>query len=518
MKKILVVDDEKNIRQGIKAMIENKYPNVYEILLASNGQEALNYYKENNIDILITDIRMPVMDGLTLISNLHNNNIETNIIILSGYDDFNYATHALRNGAKDYLLKPIKRNQLYDAIDRIEKETRNKENSFNKTNKNADEFFNSQVNYILLNSNLRKDDVNELCKKINLDVFKDKYYIYVIDKVKCNNCQIDTKEVLKKLKEMLSEYKRGLNEEFAVFLDKDGRAVVICNNIELHRYIILKFEQCHITINLGISEESSYLGEFRDKYYEAIESLKYIFLYANQQVIRYSDIKNRMDNYIIPINKIKKLNNMIGTDREEDIKSCLREIFDINEILKYKISYIEEVNKEISGIIKSFITNLDRDFYEEFKEYKMIEDIYSYLSFHEYYRTLENLILKLNEYINQKKLAYTDNIYIEKAIKYIHENYYKDINMAMVSNYVSLNYSYFSQIFKEYIGLNFVDYLKKIRIEEAKKLLEDNDYKIYEVGEKVGYKNSKQFAKIFKEMEGISPIEYRQKVYALKFK
>jgi two-component system response regulator YesN len=90
--------------------------------------------------------------------------------------------------------------------------------------------------------------------------------------------------------------------------------------------------------------------------------------------------------------------------------------------------------------------------------------------------------------------------------------------MAMVSNYVSLNYSYFSQIFKEYIGLNFVDYLKKIRIEEAKKLLEDNDYKIYEVGEKVGYKNSKQFAKIFKEIEGISPIEYRQKVYALKFK
>ncbi|GIW48806.1 MAG: hypothetical protein KatS3mg079_282 [Caloramator sp.] len=336
--------------------------------------------------------------------------------------------------------------------------------------------------------------------------------------MKCNNCKIDTKEVIEKLKDMLSEYKRELNEEFVIFVDKDGRVVIICNNIELYRYIILKFEQCHITLNLGISEESSYLGELRHKYYEPIEALKYIFLYSNQHVIRYSDIKNRIDDYIIPMNKIKKLNNMIGTDREEDIKSCLREIFDINEILKYKISYIEEVNREISGIIKSFITNLDKDFCEEFKEYKMIEDIYIYSSFHDYYRTIENLILKLNEYINQKKLAYTDNIYIEKAIKYIHENYYKDINMAMVSNYVSLNYSYFSQIFKEYIGLNFVDYLKKIRIEEAKKLLEINDYKIYEVGEKVGYKNSKQFAKIFKEIEGISPIEYRQKLFSLKFK
>ncbi|GIW48803.1 MAG: hypothetical protein KatS3mg079_279 [Caloramator sp.] len=159
MKKILIVDDEKNIRQGIKAMIENKYPNVYEILLAANGQEALNYYKENNIDLLITDIRMPVMDGLTLISNLHSNNVETNIIILSGYDDFNYATHALRNGAKDYLLKPIKRNQLYDAIDRIEKEIKNSLEKMDITYKNVDEFFNSQINYILLNTNLNTDEV-----------------------------------------------------------------------------------------------------------------------------------------------------------------------------------------------------------------------------------------------------------------------------------------------------------------------------------------------------------------------
>ncbi|WDC85136.1 response regulator [Caloramator sp. mosi_1] len=169
MRKILIVDDEKNIRLGIKSMIENRYPGVYEIFLASNGEEALEYYKQNNIDILITDIRMPVMDGLTLISNLYSNNVQTNIIILSGYDDFNYATHALRNGAKDYLLKPIKRNLLYDTIERIEKEIKSKENTNIKNNEiysNKDEFFNSQINYILLNTNLSRNEINELCKKL----------------------------------------------------------------------------------------------------------------------------------------------------------------------------------------------------------------------------------------------------------------------------------------------------------------------------------------------------------------
>lgn len=101
---------------------------------------------------------------------------------------------------------------------------------------------------------------------------------------------------------------------------------------------------------------------------------------------------------------------------------------------------------------------------------------------------------------------------MKRAVQYIHENFNRDINMAMVSNYVSLNYSYFSQAFKEYTGYNFVDYLKKIRIEKAKELLENFDYKIYEVGEMVGYKNSKQFAKTFREMEGISPIEYRNRL------
>lgn len=101
---------------------------------------------------------------------------------------------------------------------------------------------------------------------------------------------------------------------------------------------------------------------------------------------------------------------------------------------------------------------------------------------------------------------------MEEALAYIEANYARPLNMAMVSNYVSLNYSYFSEAFKAYTGESFVLYLKKVRIRHAKELLADNRVKLASVSESVGFENSKQFARVFKELEGISPGEYRAKL------
>ncbi|MNG12783.1 HTH-type transcriptional activator Btr [compost metagenome] len=98
---------------------------------------------------------------------------------------------------------------------------------------------------------------------------------------------------------------------------------------------------------------------------------------------------------------------------------------------------------------------------------------------------------------------------MKKATQYIQENFDKDLNMAMVSNHVSFNYSYFSQAFKEYTGESFVHYLKRLRIERARELLATTDFKVYEISEKAGFENVKHFSRVFKEMEGVSPQEYR---------
>ena len=99
---------------------------------------------------------------------------------------------------------------------------------------------------------------------------------------------------------------------------------------------------------------------------------------------------------------------------------------------------------------------------------------------------------------------------MQKAVEYIRENYAKDLNMAVVSNYISMNYSLFSYSFKQFTGMNFVGYLKNIRMDEAKKLLAETELKVNEISQQVGYDNVKHFMKTFKAMTGVAPSEFRK--------
>lgn len=135
MTNLMIVDDERMIRQGLKVMIEREYPSVYNISMAGNGAEALEQYKQERQDVIITDIRMPIMDGITLLARL---SAEAGaggapaVIILSGHDDFEYAKSAIRYRVKDYLLKPIRREELFEILERIASEGAERESSSHK--------------------------------------------------------------------------------------------------------------------------------------------------------------------------------------------------------------------------------------------------------------------------------------------------------------------------------------------------------------------------------------------------
>lgn len=118
MVKIAIVDDEELIRRGITCLLEEAKRNYQVVGLFENGQKAMDFLMNYEVDIIITDIRMPVMDGLSFIQKLQQMGKDYQIIILSGYDDFSYAQQAIRYGVKEYLLKPINRDELYEAIER----------------------------------------------------------------------------------------------------------------------------------------------------------------------------------------------------------------------------------------------------------------------------------------------------------------------------------------------------------------------------------------------------------------
>jgi two-component system, response regulator YesN len=267
----------------------------------------------------------------------------------------------------------------------------------------------------------------------------------------------------------------------------------------------------HLVFTIGVSEKEQDIRELKKAYEQAVTALKYHFLYPRRPIILYEKVKGKPDVSSLPVDLINKISNMLGTERENEIKVNLKQVMDFDVITNSSISYLENLNKEINEtIFKGFFKRLGEESIATFELLNKMDDIYNFDNFHEYFHALEDLLMRIHEYNKQLKSVYSEQKYMDRAIVYIRENYHKDLNLAVVSNYISLNYSYFSHMFKEYTGQNFVDYLKMVRITGAKQLLKETEYKVFEVSEMVGYKNPKQFARVFREIEGISPKEYRE--------
>ncbi|MBT2643146.1 response regulator [Bacillus sp. ISL-41] len=500
MYKVLIADDEKNIRLGIQAMIKREYPD-FETFIASDGQEALDGIFENKPDIVITDIKMPRMDGIQLIRELQQQEeIKPSIVILSGYDDFTYAKEAIKHKVKDYLLKPVNRTELFKTLNTIIEEL---ENSQKMTYQHMDDYRASQLNYILLNPNIQQEVVEDLYKKMKIESYPDGYYVGIIQV----DGDIDGEDFLNKINQLLYSSSGSIP-----FLDKDGRVTIISADFE--QFSILK-EQLgrdrHSIFTIGISEKAQDIREFKQTYGQAATAIKYHFLYPRRQIILYENVKEKPEVASLPADLINKISNMLGTEREKEIKDNLRQVMDFDVIAHSSIDYLENLNEEINEtIFKGFFKRLGEESLVTFELLNKIDNIYNFDNFHEYFHALEDLLMRIHEYNKQVKAVYSEQKYMDRAIAYIRENYHKDLNLAVVANYISLNYSYFSHMFKEYIGQNFVDYLKMVRVDSAKRLLKETDFKILEISEMVGYKNPKQFARVFREVEGISPKEYRE--------
>ncbi|MBT2693511.1 response regulator [Bacillus sp. ISL-55] len=500
MYKVLIADDEKNIRLGIQAMIKREYPN-FETFIASDGQEALDGVLKNKPDIVITDIKMPRMDGIQLIKELQQQeDINTSIVILSGYDDFTYAKEAIKHKVKDYLLKPVNRTELFKTLNTIIEEL---ENSQKMTYQHMDDYRASQLNYILLNPNIQQADVEDLYKKMKIDSYPDGYYVGIIQV----DGDIDGEDFLNKINQLIHS-----SSDSIPFLDKDGRVTIISSDFEQFSFLKEQLgRDRHLIFTIGISEKAHDIREFKKTYGQAATAIKYHFLYPRRQTILYENVKEKPEVDSLPADLINKISNMLGTEREKEIKDNLRQVMDFDVIAHSSIDYLENLNEEINEtIFKGFFKRLGEESLVTFELLNKIDNIYNFDNFHEYFHALEDLLMRIHEYNKQVKAVYSEQKYMDRAIAYIRENYHKDLNLAVVANYISLNYSYFSHMFKEYIGQNFVDYLKMVRVESAKRLLKETDFKILEISEMVGYKNPKQFARVFRDVEGISPKEYRE--------
>lgn len=473
MNTLLIVEDEKLIRQGIRAIVQRAPVQIENILEAKNGEEALEIIKNQPVDAMLTDIRMPKMDGITLVSKLKELANPPLTIVISGYDDFSYAVSVLKHGVKDFILKPVEREIIFEALIKLDKEI----NERKKENRNKMKIGRQVLRSLLIDSNISLSELDAIAEQYD-GVFFSEPYIALSVQGANNNSNIEG------------------NEPFTIDI---GGGIYITRETELQTMLDGELHgRC-----VGLSNSHIGLKELRAAYWEALAARDWAF--ACGRTIKFSELPEMPKKRDIQ-KQLDMVVQLLGASNVNGAKKVLGQL--LLWVQKGQIApddFTSGMEQLVSKIMASYRTVMPaEESLLKFGELSKFESSYEYYT--EFCLWMdgfcERLTGEFDDYQNKQKIM--------QSVRYIQQNYQKFLNMAMVSNEVSMNYSLFSYLFKQYTGENFVHYLQNLRLEESKRLLVTTDMKIIEISSKVGFQTEKHFMKLFKITYGVSPSEYRK--------
>lgn len=478
MRTVLLVEDEKLIRQGIRSMIERSGVEIEEIIECNNGEAALEVLKSRDIDVMFTDIRMPKMDGITLVEKTNELPNKPLIAAISGFDDFEYAVSMLRNGVKEYILKPVDRNKILKVLEKFEKALEEKEAEYIRQKKIAVQ----QIQYMMFYDNVTHVEIENICEEVHKYFPVEDFFVVCL----------------------------GNREEDEINLTCPGKYYYIQGEDYLNLIIAdIKYKDELISrlsnYSIGVSQTYNNFRDFKQAFCEAAEMRRTAFETC-EKIVEASSFQDGDFDSEYGVKVMMQTANLICSNKLEEALAQLEIFVDGVKKRKYKINEFQEQMKTIITTTMKVYNNQLQN-----KEHEILEllDMFSYQNIDEYMEMVRQWIKNFDELVGADIDEQKTNMKMQKAIEYIKENYATDLNMAVVSNYISMNYSLFSYTFKQYTGTNFVNYLKNIRVGEAKKLLTETDMKVNEISIAVGYDHEKHFMKTFKSITGLTPTQYR---------
>lgn len=467
MKKVLVVEDEKLIRQGIAAMIKRSGVPVEEVIECNNGLSAMDVLSKEQIDVVFTDIRMPKMNGIELVQAMQELDNPPLAVAISGYDDFSYAVEMMRHGVREYILKPVERDKLKSILEKLDNEINHRIEDKEK----LDALDNQLLKYMLRDKDSKEEDTLLLAQTLNREVGNE--YVVVV-------ANTDTS--------VLSGITlRGVQ----------GGNVYIVAPDEISSVAGLKY--------IGISDVYSNVTDLKRAYTQAFIRRGEAFL-QNMNVVDY-DLPAIPSELLKTAAKLTEENSisarvqLMGVDRPKELKKEWDSFF-------IAATRGQIPPKEFIAAINQFVGELCATYKVTVADTLVNPLITDCLS--NYREGFMSFVLDMQSKLSSAEDVDQTTAKINEAIAYINENYARDLNMAVVSNHISMNYSLFSAEFKNITGTNFVTYVKELRMKEAKKLLSETDMKVNEISVNVGYDNEKHFMKSFKAYVGVSPSEYRK--------
>ena len=535
MFKVLIVDDEPIVRKALRTLLNWEEEECKIIGEAYNGEEAITILNEENADIIFTDMKMPNMNGLELINYVQKKSeyFGAKFIALSAYDDFEMVSDAYKLGVKEYILKSsLSSESLKEVIGNLKRQIIEEKNEEKNRMKHMEEYgsmlnvidisgkaiSNGLLKRLLFEEGNSKKEILRLCKQMGINLLHTKYIIAIIyasikEKGNIKKSESDEQasmEMGKIIDGTLNEYCCGVayeEENFkyvAIFnFDKQLKESKIFRQLEVIFGDITQSidTKMKYRISVGISCANEDIDTLNVLYKQANLALDYTFIIGRGKKVHYNKCKKLLsishENFSFRITKVKDyLEYKRKLEREVIEKELcfgstdinLRQINEVRNIFKLYYAMIYEYVKANNFLLDTV---------------KLLESFANYL---EKYGDLKELDAWLKQILFKIfDLRENSNSHIHKAKLYINNNYSKNITLADVANYLGYNPSYLSRLFSSETGLSFTDYLSKVRLEAAVRLLNETSLSVGEISHKIGYSNQENFSRFFKKAMEVSP-------------
>jgi len=526
----MIVDDEPIIRMGLKKTVKWEEHGFKVVCECRDGEDALKELEQQKIDFIVTDIKMHKVSGIELLRTIRDMELDIPVLLLSGYDEFSYAQEGLRLGAFDYILKPLDREKLEIVLANVYKklainDKKNHEFNINKT------ISREKVLYDLLRGkNLMVMD--EYISQYDLPLIKNKVQVAIVE---INEIVINSEELIENdernhLEKTVSsiieeELKKNGIVHFSILDGELGKKFIIVQTDSeidaaafdhtftetLKSVLRTSGETLETAINIGIGNIYNQLYSLHKSYLNAKEALNCKYILGTNKLIHFNQLKElRNEKFIYPLEKEKALIASIIEGKENSISMLQGLIKEITQMMNFDVF---RINITITQVINNIYSNV-------LKKYNALEDVYNLSeitkvgflgveTLNDIENRLTNNITSLINAIKEYNLNQGDNI-VQKACEYVLNHLEEDITLTSISNYLNISKNYFCSIFKKQTGENFLEYLTKAKMDRAKILLKKHDYKVYEVSDVLGYKETAYFSKLFKKHTGYTPAEYKK--------
>lgn len=529
----LVVDDEEIIRNGICKKLSRFFDNLEIAPAQENAIEALHYIQNHHVDIVLVDIKMPMVDGLEFIKRARQHNSQLKFIVISGFKNFEYAKSAITLGVKDYLLKPIDNGEFKKVIGELiieldkKKENQKKENAIKTKAYEGSALKRSRYLTELVSADASIDTTELIADLKELEIsFQDTNYV-VLSVMASNIKKIPEFKNVSGLSILQYAVCNVMDEVFCNFgsnsfshQKEDFQFVIILNTEStISSYFILQKTNKLIDLlkniyglelKIGIGQEVHHITDVCKSYQQAYQSMLQCTMPESKDVCFFDDI-NDSKNSIQLISGFQKdlLESYIKNQNEKEIKNSMKEIF--QDLISNNYENLKIIGYDIYFIVVKLLKENDKDMEIAYTMFTELEKMVSSGTNTEPVKQwLGDKLTEVSKMFISGKKSYGKSL-IEEINKYVENNYSKDISLGTIANKFFINQSYLSQMFKKEMNIKFIDYITSIRLGKAKELLKTTSLSVNEIAETIGYSDTRYFREVFLKHTKETPSQYRKK-------